>query len=84
MEQVEPSHEEGEEDLEVMFREDDPRVGSPIPRTNEQMPSRSAVGFGESQLRHVRHQQGRARARERAGAALRGNARGAHGISAEM
>ena len=31
MEQVEPSHEEGEEDREVMFREDDPRVGSPIP-----------------------------------------------------
>ena len=45
---------------------------------------KSAVGFGESQLRHVRHQQGSARTRERAGAALGGNARGAHGVPAEM
>ena len=68
MEQVEPSHEEGEEDREVMFREDDPRVGSPIPPIPITIIDMEVIIKGW----------------ERAGAALRGNARGSHGVPAEM
>ena len=48
------------------------------------MSPRSPVSVGESQLRHVQHQQGSARSRRRARAALGGNARGAHGVPAEV
>ena len=43
-----------------------------------------AVGLRKGQLRYVQPQQGRPRARGRAGAATRGNARGAHGVPAQM